>query len=294
MEKIKEKKSNMLILIWIFTIVISQLPTIIIKELFLVEDILWLNIITLVFSIIFLFSSLIWKKLRFISTFAMFITLLKALLLCNSLILKQWFTADGFVSQFAIMQFPRLLIAFIIINFLYIIKKNRHDFYLSKGNIKAIAQPAKFIVDKPTPWNKVGKTMSIYICGITLIFLLIASVPTLKQLIEVLPLIPFIIIFALMNSFSENIIYRLSFITILKDQVGEKQALYLTTFVFAMGHYYGAPYGITGVLMAAFLGWFLGKSIIETKGIFWAWSIHFLQDLLIMTFLAIGTVTLGG
>lgn len=61
-----------------------------------------------------------------------------------------------------------------------------------------------------------------------------------------------------------------------------------------MGHYYGAPYGITGVLMAYFLGWFLGKSIIETKGIFWAWMIHFVQDFLIMLFLAFGTVTLGG
>jgi len=30
-----------------------------------------------------------------------------------------------------------------------------------------------------------------------------------------------------------------------------------------------------------FLGWLLAKSIAETEGMFWAWFIHFLQDLII-------------
>jgi hypothetical protein len=36
-----------------------------------------------------------------------------------------------------------------------------------------------------------------------------------------------------------------------------------------------------GVLLAAFIGWFLSKSMIETQGFFWAWFIHFLQDVVI-------------
>jgi uncharacterized protein len=35
--------------------------------------------------------------------------------------------------------------------------------------------------------------------------------------------------------------------------------------------------------LAGFLGWLLAKSIVETRGIFWAWFIHFLQDVIIFT-----------
>ena len=54
------------------------------------------------------------------------------------------------------------------------------------------------------------------------------------------------------------------------------------------------PYGIIGVVMATLLGWFLGRSVLETRGIFWAWGIHFLQDVAIFFFLAMGTIAVGG
>jgi len=40
---------------------------------------------------------------------------------------------------------------------------------------------------------------------------------------------------------------------------------------------------ILGVIVAGFLGWLLTKSILETKGLFWAWLIHFLQDVIIFS-----------
>jgi hypothetical protein len=36
-------------------------------------------------------------------------------------------------------------------------------------------------------------------------------------------------------------------------------------------------------ILAGFIAWFLAKSIHETKGFFWAWLIHFVQDVMIMT-----------
>lgn len=56
---------------------------------------------------------------------------------------------------------------------------------------------------------------------------------------------------------------------------------------FGLGHYYGYPSGVLGVLLSSFLGWFLGKSLLETKGFFWAWLIHFVPDVFIFIFLAI-------
>ena len=51
--------------------------------------------------------------------------------------------------------------------------------------------------------------------------------------------------------------------------------------LFGGGHYFGTPGGVTGVLLAGFLGWLLSKSIAETHGFGWAWLIHFVQDVVI-------------
>ena len=295
MERLKNRDKMLLTITWIFTIVISELPVIILKEVFKVKEVLWFNKAVLVVSIIMLFVCFVWSKLKALFSYCMFIVLLKTLILFEkSFFFKLFSNSNSFIDKYAYLILPRLAIAAVIILFLFIIKKDRHEFFLCKGDINATALPAKFIVDKPTPWKKIGITMSMYICGITLIFLLLSGIPSIKEISNVIPLLPYVIIFAVINSFSENIIYRISFLATLKDFLGNKQALYLTTFVFAMGHYYGAPYGISGVLMAGFLGWFLSKSILETKGMFWAWTIHFLQDFLIMTFIALGSVVLGG
>ena len=48
-------------------------------------------------------------------------------------------------------------------------------------------------------------------------------------------------------------------------------------------HWFGIPGGPIGALMAGFLAWLLTRSIQDTKGIGWAWIIHFCQDMLIFT-----------
>ena len=43
----------------------------------------------------------------------------------------------------------------------------------------------------------------------------------------------------------------------------------ISALVFGGVHYFGiAPSGVAGAIMAAFIGWFLAKSINETKGFF--------------------------
>ncbi|HEX2695726.1 MAG TPA: hypothetical protein VHP61_08215 [Acidobacteriota bacterium] len=39
-------------------------------------------------------------------------------------------------------------------------------------------------------------------------------------------------------------------------------------------------------LAAAFLGWLLGKSMLETKGLLWPWFIHFVPDVIVFLFYA--------
>src|ERR1017187_4717859 len=90
--------------------------------------------------------------------------------------------------------------------------------------------------------------------------------------------------------FFEEVSFRSALLGPLREAVDQRQAVLLTAAFFGIAHYYGLP----GVVMAGFLGWFLGKSMTETKGLFWPWFIHFLQDVIVFSFMAIGAVAPGG
>jgi hypothetical protein len=91
------------------------------------------------------------------------------------------------------------------------------------------------------------------------------------------------LVLAAMNAFTEEAITRLSVVTAF-DGILQRQKIYiLSAVIFGIPHFFGVPGGIFGSLMAGFLGWLLAKSIAETEGVFWAWFIHFLQDVIIFS-----------
>jgi hypothetical protein len=183
----------------------------------------------------------------------------------------------------------------VIIATLLIIKKNRTAFFLVRGDISAPVEPVRCLgVDKGTTWNKFGLILALCISLGTLTFLVIAGRPPMDIVVKALPFLPAVLLAASLNAFNEEMTYKASFLSVLENPVGGRQALLLMAAYFGLGHYYGVPYGIIGVIMAGFLGWILGKSMLETRGFFWAWFIHFWQDVLIFAFLSIGSITAGG
>ena len=154
--------------------------------------------------------------------------------------------------------------------------------------------PGELGVKAGEKWNTLGRTFAIYLSLGTLAFLIIAGRPPLSIVGRMLPFLPAVLFAAALNAFNEEITYKASFLAVLEDVVGKQQALWLLAAYFGIWHFYGIPYGIVGVLLAGFLGWFLGKSMLETRGMFWAWFLHFLQDVLIFIFLSIGAITPGG
>lgn len=53
------------------------------------------------------------------------------------------------------------------------------------------------------------------------------------------------------------------------EKMNPKVSEIISALVFGGVHYFGiAPSGVAGAIMAAFIGWFLAKSINETKGFF--------------------------
>lgn len=185
----------------------------------------------------------------------------------------------------------RLLPALIILAFLLFSGGKRSDLFLVKGNVRAPVEPSRLLgMKKAEPWTRIGTIFAVIFASVTLIYLVLTNFPSLRTIELTLPLIPVAILIAAINAFNEEFTLRAAPLSELKNSVGKHQGLMITTLFFGLGHFYGVPSGVLGVLLASFLGWFLGKSMLETKGFTWAWLIHFLPDVFIFTFFAFAVV----
>ena len=159
--------------------------------------------------------------------------------------------------------------------------------YFRKGNIFAKIIPEPIVGIKPKPnenWFHFGRNISIIISAVTAVIIYFQVIrETEISINRILTVLPFSIVFALSNSFVEESITRLGVVVVLKDKLTDKTIPLISALIFGTVHYWGNPGGFSGVILAGFLGWFLAKSILETKGIFWAWLIHFLQDVIIFS-----------
>lgn len=92
--------------------------------------------------------------------------------------------------------------------------------------------------------------------------------------------------FAAMNAFTEEVIFRLPYVTMsANDTSSGVYGLAMGSIVFGGFHVWGVvPNGILGGAMSGILGFFLAKSIYETKGFFWAFTIHFMLNIATMLF----------
>lgn len=90
--------------------------------------------------------------------------------------------------------------------------------------------------------------------------------------------------FSIINSLVEEGLFRFSIVSVFLSTGGSaRKAAILSGVLFGGVHYFGNPGGIPGVFLAAFLGWFLAKSVAETRSIGWAWLIHCVQDIVIFS-----------
>jgi hypothetical protein len=201
----------------------------------------------------------------------------------------------SFKVYMPVEQSLNLVVTLVIILFLMVLKKRPGAFFLSSGDLSAPAGAVRWLgIKQGDPWNPLGWILAGCISLGTLAFLIIAGHPSPQILSRVIPYIPVILLCAALNAFNEEMTYKASFLSVLESAVGRNHSLLLMAAYFGILHFYGVPYGIIGVILAAFMGWILGKSMLETRGLFWAWFIHFWQDVWIFSFMVIGSITPGG
>lgn len=223
-----------------------------------------------------------------------FLLIIILLLTCSLVFLGRWAATwsiypewSSAVNQQLIYQLTTLSITLLFLLFLRLFFRQTFLTYFQKGDIKAPIVPVPQVGIKPKDgenWQHLGKNFAIVITLVTsiIIYFQIAHNQPIA-LAKLLPILPLSIGFALVNSFVEESITRLGVVVVLKGHVSDPFIALISAGIFGTVHYWGHPGGFVGVLAAGFLGWLLAKSILETKGVFWAWLIHFLQDIVILT-----------
>lgn len=165
----------------------------------------------------------------------------------------------------------------------YILNKENFANYFSFGDISATGEELKFFgIKQGDSWRKTGLSLCIVITGVTAGFMYFQLKSTQPDWSTLRSGIFWIILFSLTNSFGEEMIYRLGIVSPLKGLMEPTTIFFISAILFGLPHFAGMPNGIIGATLAGILGFVLAKSMYETNGFFWAWAIHFLQDVIII------------
>lgn len=204
-----------------------------------------------------------------------------------NLIIKKWdfsIHKNDHINNQIKYQLLLMATAFIVLTGVYFINQKKFFSYLRIGDITAPAQGVSWLkIGDSESWLSVGTsfTILITILSFSFVFPIIRKAGSNYKIL--MPYLPWIVLFSLTNSFAEEAIYRLGIIIPLSGVIETVTILIISAVTFGLTHIRGVPGGFIGVSMAAFLGWLLAKSVVETNGIFWAWSIHFFQDIVIFS-----------
>jgi membrane protease YdiL (CAAX protease family) len=97
--------------------------------------------------------------------------------------------------------------------------------------------------------------------------------------------LPAILLAAAVNAATEEFQFRVVVLARATPALGAGQALWLSTVLFGLAHWYGTPAGPVGVITTLVGGWVVGKSMLATRGVGWAWLMHWISDIIIYAFL---------
>ena len=201
-------------------------------------------------------------------------------------ILQAPILAQPFVDEKIKYQLITLGIAALVLLATYITGSTSFRRFFRWGQIDAPVTPVKAIGINPGPketWLQLGRNFALIITGVTAVFIYLQAIRGNSIAQENLRFLPWILVLSLSNAFVEEMITRFAVVSSLYGILPPNAVYLISAAIFGGVHYFGTPGGIIGVLLAGFLGWFAAKSIGETKGIFWAWLIHFFQDVVIFT-----------
>jgi len=155
--------------------------------------------------------------------------------------------------------------------------------YFQSGDLRA---PVDIPGLRRLRWNIVAPILGIGSFGFALAYVALTGDPVEHSRSMAL----WTVLFATTNAFLEECTYRIAFIPALLPHFGPRTAILVSAAIFGLGHWNGLPYGLPGVLLTLALGLIVSKALVDTRGLFWPWFIHFCPDLVMFYCWGVGSV----
>ena len=292
----REFRSSRAVLVWtawIATLLLSKLPLVIARDL-LGSDIPWIVPIWIGIAVLFYAATYIWHTLEPLRRYFIIMGVILVITAWLDPILRAtavWHAFFDSQSQMVILFAERILIgveALIVISCLFLLGIKRRDSFIEVGNLKApVAGRSAPTRKRPLTWLVFGPLMAVLLGSLFFVFLNSQFPGAASSYRSVLPLLPLILLSAMLNAFGEEAMYRAAPLATIVSPVGAGQALWMTSVWFGLGHYYGGiPSGPIGFIQSGLLGLLLGKAMLDTRGMAWSWIIHVVLDTVIYTTIA--------
>jgi membrane protease YdiL (CAAX protease family) len=158
----------------------------------------------------------------------------------------------------------------------------RRDVFVATGDLRA-PSPVTW-QGRRLRWSRLGPAIAALLAAGLFVQLTMTSSTGLELLPRALRALPLAMVFAAVNAAQEEFQFRAVLLARLRPAFGATHALFITSTLFGLAHWFGHPSGASGVLMAGVAGYVWGRSMIDTGGSAWAWIMHAVQDVVIFVF----------
>ncbi|NLP11904.1 CPBP family intramembrane metalloprotease [bacterium] len=274
---------------WSSILLVSDLPDIICDAV-LGQVPGWLFVAKVGFLVLFFALCFLWKTIRPLLSFAFVMLVFYAALAASEWVrtLAWWQGLVSDTEQSFLLGYLRpyvrdIAVTLVVIAALWTVKRRRSEFFLVRGQTDAPIEPIRWLgIRQGESWRQFGWVFALAAALLVAVPTLLASSPSPDLLLRAALWLPAVLLFSAINAFNEEMYFRATLLSTLPQVIGKNHALLINVAFFGLAHVlYGSPPGLIGFLMTGFLAWLLGKSMLETKGLFWPWFIHFLPDVVI-------------
>lgn len=160
----------------------------------------------------------------------------------------------------------------------------RRELFLRRGNVAA---PSRIPgTRRRISWRRLGPFLVAVLTVPLAVQLVSENEPDFDRVGKAVAVLPLALVFGAINALSEEVRFRCVLLARLTPVLGAEAAIWMTALSFGLAHWYGGnPSGPTGVAMTTVFGLVLAKSMIETRGLLWAWAMHGAADVVIFAVL---------
>lgn len=287
------------ILAWAAVITVSTAPDIVLHE-WTGHVPVWLHYAKMGLLLVVILASSLQRSLRPLRGFFTAMFSIFGLMAVRSCINFSWpllqslFGNSVFDDRMQAEQTGKLAVTAGVLVVLMALGYQRRAFFFAPGALRTTIEPVRWLgFPKPDGWPFFGLLWGFNIAAVLAVLFFFQVRPDRSDGLGLVPVLPSILFYAALNALHEEMTYRAPMLATLEAVTGSRQALWMSAYFFGAAHYFGIPGGLPGGAASIFMGYLLGKAMLETRGLFWAWWIHGCSDIVIFAFLTLHLMARG-